>query len=156
MNYGYLRECPCLSEICTKDLRAKEYHVYSLLQMVQKTMSHTHIYWERRIKHIWLNVHIWGIWVKGIWEFFTVFSQLFCKSEIMPKYKVRGERGKKFYYQSNKIFIKEISRIKKNIKKKTMSSLHLTNLGKSWFTFGLLSVSYLWGMFLTLRWAFKF
>ena len=78
------------------NVTAKEDHVYDFLQMVKKTTSHTHIHWESRIKRMWLNVHIWGMWVKGTWEFFVVFLQLFCKSEIIQKYKVRG--GKKLNF----------------------------------------------------------
>lgn len=32
-----------------------------------------------------LKRHNWGIWVKEIWSFFVIFSQLFCKFEITLK-----------------------------------------------------------------------
>ena len=33
------------------------------------------------------NVNVWGIWLKGIQEFFVVFLKLFCKPELFQNKK---------------------------------------------------------------------
>lgn len=42
--------------------------------------------WKEQMRS---NVDLWGIWMKGIWEFFVVFMQHFCKSEIISKQRVQ-------------------------------------------------------------------
>lgn len=32
-----------------------------------------------------LNINIWGIYMKSIWEFFVLFLQIICEFEIMSK-----------------------------------------------------------------------
>lgn len=34
---------------------------------------------------MWQSVNIWEIWLKSTWEFFILFLQFSCKSEIISK-----------------------------------------------------------------------
>lgn len=37
---------------------------------------------KNMVIQMWHNVNVWGIWVKGIQEFFVVFLKFFCKPEL--------------------------------------------------------------------------
>ena len=44
---------------------------------------------KNMITQMWHNnVNVWGIWLKGIQEFFVVFLKLFCKPELIKNKKI--------------------------------------------------------------------
>lgn len=53
----------------------------SNLQLPLKWFSEKHKNNEKNM----VNISIWGIWVRGVREFFVLPLQLFCKSEVISK-----------------------------------------------------------------------
>lgn len=89
-------------------------------------------------------------------EFFGVFLQLLCKFEIIPKYKVRGKRGKKLNF-----IIKVVGCSLKKLQKwkykenNEQPALHKHGGTMAYILIHLLPVSSLQDLFLILRWAFS-